>query len=148
MKLRVLAGVAAAGLLSACAVQPPGVLATPTLVPTPTSSTSPTFTPTPTPVETAPETPVETTTPTPIPTTNGQILLGGNHLGNFKFEAGETEVMSWLRAELGEPTDIFEDPFCYFTEKTPYSLQATWGGLTVVFLAKDSEPTSPRTLQA
>jgi hypothetical protein len=89
--------------------------------------------------------PSESATPV-VPTT--AITLGGAALGKFKFGAKESEVLSWLEGELGEPTDIFEDPYCYFTEKSPYSMQVTWDAFTVVFLAKDSKKTSGRTLQA
>jgi hypothetical protein len=124
-------------LFSACAVQPPNQ--------TPGTANTPSV-----PVESVPATSPDPTpsesTVTPIVPTNA-ITLGGTSLGKFKFGAKESEVLSWLEKEFGEPSDIYEDPFCYFTEKSPYSMQVTWDTFTVVFLAKDSKKTSPRTLQ-
>ncbi|MDR1431824.1 MAG: hypothetical protein LBI99_06865 [Propionibacteriaceae bacterium] len=133
-RISLAAAVLGLALLGACAVQPPSQTPVPNAPSTPAESVPATPTPQP-----------STTTAT-IPTT--AITLGGNVVGKFKFGAKESEVLSWLEAELGEPSDIFDDPYCYFTEKSPYSMQVTWDAFTVVFLAKDTKKSSARTLQA
>ena len=137
-------------LLAACAVQQPVALPSPTglaaPVVTPVSTTvTPETTPTPSP--TPAETPsVRVAPPTVAPAPNA-IILGPTYLGQLKFGTPEKTDVALLKSRLGDPDDVFEGVFCELDPASPFSATYTYGSLSVVFLAKNTKSTSPRTLQ-
>ena len=132
-----LTGVALMPLLAfgACAVQPPAEVL-------PSSEPS---------VSTSTPLPPSAVTGSPIPTPiatfyDHSFVLGATMLGDTKFGTAEGKVTPTLTDTFGDPTDVYRGPLCEGTEGSPYSATYTYGGLSVIFLAKDSKKNSPRTL--
>jgi hypothetical protein len=159
---KAVAALAAALLLASCGVTPPGATSSETLpglaTPSPAaSSATPPASETPpaTPSPTASETPVASATPTATPTATpaaspsknpNAIVLSGTGIGKYKFGAAEKDVQRYLETALGKPDDAFLGPWCEIADDSEYSYSPYWEGFSVIYVAKDSSPDSPRTL--
>ncbi len=142
--------------VAACAVQPPTAEGTPATAMSPATSVTPSsLTPTPsaspsagTPSSSA--TPTGSASPAAPPTVTpqaGAILLGPSGLGTMKFGTAEKGAVAALKEQLGDPDDVYRGAFCELDKKSPYSATYTYGGLSVIFLAKNTKSTSARVLR-
>jgi hypothetical protein len=142
----VLLGILVTSLSTACATAPPqpgGVSFTPTtsasVSPSASHSESAPVSPTPTPSASA----------TPAPSQSpaaAAITLGGKGLGGFDFGASQAEVEKSLQAVLGKPDDVYNGVACELDSKSPFQSTSSYGGLSVMYTAKDRSRKSPRTL--
>jgi len=141
-RLLVLLAPALGVALTACAITPP--VATPTsATPIPTvSSMTPTPTPTPTPSATS-----ASPTPTPSPTAS-RVELRGDGIGAFGFGAKQVDVRDALSAQLGEPDQSTQGILCELDDSSPWAQTVSYGGLWVLYTAKDQSKKSPRNLAA
>ena len=120
-----------------CATQPPA----PTLLRPGVTASGPA---TPTPVAA----PGSDPGPASITPTAASVVLAGTGVAGEQFGAAEAAVLTALTASLGAPGDTHEGVLCELDAASPWSRSASFGGLSVVFVALDQAPTSPRTLTA
>jgi hypothetical protein len=127
--------------LTACGVTPP--VATTSATPSATvSSTTPTPMPTPTATSASP-------TPTPTPTPSVTALeLRGNGVGTFAFGAKQVDVTDLLTDQLGDPDESSQSILCELDDTSPWAQTVNYGGLWVLYTAKDQSKKSPRNLAA
>ncbi|MDR1767497.1 MAG: hypothetical protein LBR32_03540 [Propionibacteriaceae bacterium] len=95
-----------------------------------------------------PTTPADATVqPSASPTPLEPIILAGDSVAGLPFKkTAEDDVAKLLTAELGPADDDYSGPFCELDPDTPYSRTLTYGGLSVLFLAKDDKSDSERYL--
>lgn len=123
--------------LTACGVTPP-VVASTSAVPSPTVSS---VTPTPTPS-------VSSATPTPTPTADASLQLRGDGVGTFTFGAKQVDVADLLSDRLGEPDESSQGILCELDDSSPWAQTVIYGGLWVLYTAKDKSKKSSRNLSA
>jgi len=140
-KWRVLIAVTPMIVLTACAVQPPTGVASPSVAETPV------VTPVSSPVVTPLATPSMSVQPPTVLPAPEPMVLGPTSLGQVQFGASEKDGVAALKARLGDPDDVLKAPYCELDPQSPYSSTYSYGGLSVLFLAKDTKSTSPRTLK-
>ena len=126
--------------LVACGVTPPGAPAT-SAAPSPSPSASSGM-PTPTP------TPSATPMPTPTPTKAATLVLRGNGFGEFAFGAKQVDVTDVLTEILGEPDESSQGILCELDDSSPWAQTLNFGGLWVLYTAKDQKKNSTRNLAA
>jgi len=125
--------------LTACAVRPPNA------VPSVAVTSAP---PAPSALASAPP---DSTGPLPTvgvepSAPSGDFILGASSLDGFAFGTGQDQVTPTLTDLLGSPDDVYKGAFCEGQPNSQYSQTYTYGGLSVIFLAKDASTTGPRTL--
>ena len=126
--------------LVACGVTPPVAPAT-SAAPSPSPSASSGM-PTPTP------TPSATPMPTPTPTKAATLVLRGNGFGEFAFGAKQVDVTDVLTEILGEPDESSQGILCELDDSSPWAQTLNFGGLWVLYTAKDQKKNSTRNLAA
>ena len=127
--------------LAACAVTPPVAPATsaaPSASPS-ASSVTPTATPTPS---------VTSASPTPTPTKAATLVLRGEGLGPFTFGAKQVDVTDAVTEVLGEPDESSQGILCDLDDSSPWAQTLNYGGLWVLYTAKDQKKKSTRNLAA
>lgn len=125
--------------LAACATTPPVAPAT-SAAPSPSPMVS-SVTPTPTPSATS-------ATPTPTPTLAARLTLRGDGLGKFSFGAKQVDVADSLVEFLGEPDESSQGILCELDDSSPWGQTVNYGGLWVLYTAKNQAKKSPRNLAA
>ncbi|MGV8907629.1 MAG: hypothetical protein ACOH1Y_01480 [Propionicimonas sp.] len=125
--------------LAACATTPPGGPAS-TAAPSPSPMVS-SATPMPTP-------PATSATPTPTPTPAARLTLRGDGIGDFSFGAKQVDVTGSLSELLGEPDESSQGILCELDDSSPWAQTMNYGGLWVLYTAKDKAKKSPRNLAA
>ena len=125
--------------LTACGVTPPVVAPTSATPGPAVSSATPTVTPTPT---------VTSATPTPTPTPDTTVQLRGDGVGTFPFGAKQVDVADLLTDRLGEPDESSQGILCELDDSSPWAQTVVYGGLWVLYKAKDQSKKSSRNLAA
>ncbi|MDR1791493.1 MAG: hypothetical protein LBR20_07600 [Propionibacteriaceae bacterium] len=148
--------------LAGCGVVQPTTSASPSFSESPSPSISETI-PLPIPTDTAldegttsgeasasPTPTVETPTPTSTPTVSATpttpVELSGTGLAGYKFGGAEEEVQAGLVALLGTPDSEDYGVTCELDSESPWSHWVVWGGLSVLYTAKNQKQNAPRTL--
>ena len=126
-------------MLTACGVTPPVVASTSATPSTSVSSATPTVTPTPS-MSSA------TATPTPAPDTT--VQLRGDGVGTFRFGAKQVDVADLLSDRLGDPDESSQGILCELDDSSPWAHTVVYGGLWVLYTAKDQSKKSSRNLAA
>lgn len=111
---------------------------TPTVSVTPSSSTSPSATPT------ASQTP----TASASPSKGAGLVLSGKGVGSHKFGAAEAAVEKTLDSALGEPDESIQGASCELAGDSPWQRTVIYDSLAVMFTAKSSKKSAPRTLNS
>ena len=110
--------------------------------PTVSVSPSPSVTVTPT------ATPTSTPTPSPSPTKAKGLVLAGDGVGGHKFGTAEAKVEKTLASALGEPDESVQGILCELDSGSPWHRSVIYDGLAVVFTAKSTKKSAPRTLNS
>lgn len=134
----VAAAVVGALSLGACAIQPPTQTPAPTPVETPSQAPSPAYTPT--------STGTAVALPPMVQTPQAALLLGPSSLGTFAFGTAEADVVAGLKQRFGQPDQTDEGVSCDINPESTYGASYVYGGLSVLFAAKDRKASSPRKL--
>ena len=123
--------------LAACATTPPVAPAT-TAPPSPSPTVS-SVTPMPTPSATS-------ASPTPTITPAPRLILRGDGLGASRFGAKQVDVTDSLTTLLGEPDESSQGILCELDDSSPWAQTVNYGGLWVLYTAKDQSKKSTRNL--
>ena len=127
--------------LAACAVTPPVAPATSAASSASPGASSVTPTPSTTPSATS-------ASPTPTPTKAATLVLRGNGLGGFAFGTKQVDVTDALTEVLGEPDESSQGILCELDDTSPWAQTVNYGGLWVLYTAKDQKKKSARNLAA
>jgi hypothetical protein len=103
--------------------------------------TSATPLPTPSPTSVTP-------TPTPTPTPAARLTLRGDGLGDSRFGAKQVDVADALTTLLGDPDESSQGILCELDDSSPWAQTVNYGGLWVLYTAKDQSKKSARNLAA
>lgn len=152
--LTLVAGTTAALLLAGCGQTAPSVAvpSPPAVTETPTTPTVSPVSPTPS-VSTSPSpspsvTPTATPTPSSSPTKAKGLMLTGTGVAGHKFGTSEAKVEKTLASALGEPGESVQGILCELDSGSPWHRSVIYGGLSVVFTAKSTKKSAPRTLDS
>jgi len=73
-------------------------------------------------------------------------VLSGKGLGGHKFGTSEAKVEKTLDSKLGEPDESIQGVMCEFDSASPWQRSLIYDGLSVLFTAKSTKKSAPRTL--